>query len=140
MSMSLVAGTHVDHYEIIRPLGAGGMGEVFLAKDLRLERPVALKVLPPDLTTDPTRVKRFEQEARAASALNHPSVCTIHTLGKTEDGRHFIAMEFVEGETMPTRLIRGRLKRKEVLMLLRADAFFRLRARPALDPAAPAGV
>ena len=89
------------------------MGEVYLAKDLRLERQVALKLLPRDLTADPTRVKRFEQEARAASALNHPNVCTIHALGVAADGRHFIAMEYVEGQTLRERFVRGSLKRRE---------------------------
>src|SRR5918994_5367813 len=113
--MSLVPGTRLDNYEIVRALGAGGMGEVWLAKDLRLERHVALKLLPLDLTSDPTRVKRFEQEARAASALNHPNVCTIHALGVADDGRHYIAMEYVEGQTLRERLTRGALKRKEML-------------------------
>jgi serine/threonine protein kinase/Tol biopolymer transport system component len=115
--MSLVPGTRLDNYEVIRPLGAGGMGEVWLAKDLRLERQVALKLLPPDLTADPTRVKRFEQEARAASALNHPNVCTIYALGVAQDGRHLIAMEYVDGDTLRERLLGGPLKRRELLDL-----------------------
>jgi serine/threonine protein kinase len=73
-------------YEIVRPLGSGGMGEVWLATEVRLGRTVALKVLPADLTRDPLRVERFEQEARAASALNHPNVCTIHALGQAGAG------------------------------------------------------
>jgi Tol biopolymer transport system component len=91
------------------------MGEVYLARDSDLNRSVAVKVLPPDVTSDPQRVARFEQEARAASALNHPSVCVIHALGRTEDGRRFIAMEHVEGETLRTRLVRGRLPLAEAL-------------------------
>jgi serine/threonine protein kinase len=74
--MSLAGGTRVEHYEIIRPLGAGGMGEVYLARDTELSRTVAVKVLPADVTSDPHRVVRFEQEARAASALNHPT-CVV---------------------------------------------------------------
>ena len=76
------------------------MGEVWLATEVRLGRKVALKLLPADLTRDPARVQRFEQEARAASALNHPNVCTILALGETADGQHYIAMEYVEGETL----------------------------------------
>jgi len=113
--MSFAANTRFDNYEIIRPLGAGGMGEVWLAKDIRLDRHVAIKVLPLELTTDPARVRRFEQEARAASVLNHPSVCTIHALGQTTEGRHFIAMEYVEGETLRNYLISRRLNRHEIL-------------------------
>ena len=84
--MPLGPGSRLDAYEIVRPLGSGGMGEVWLATEVRLGRKVALKVLPADLTRDPLRVQRFEQEARAASALNHPNVCTIHALGETSDG------------------------------------------------------
>ena len=113
--MSLAPGVRLDNYEIIRPLGAGGMGEVYLARDTNLNRTIAIKVLPPDVTADPHRVARFEQEARAASALNHPNVCTIHGLGRMEDGRRFIAMEYVDGQTLRERLTRGSLKRKELL-------------------------
>ena len=102
--MSLEPGTRLDAYEIVRPLGSGGMGEVWLATEVRLGRRVALKVLPSDLTQDPLRVQRFEQEARAASALSHPNVCTIHALGQTSDGQHYIAMEYVDGETLRHRL------------------------------------
>jgi Tol biopolymer transport system component len=113
--MSLPAGTQLGSFEIVRPLGAGGMGEVYLARDLDLNRTVAIKVLPPGVTTDPHRVARFEQEARAASALNHPNVCVIHALGRTDDGRRFIAMEHVEGQTLRARLTLGRLTRREML-------------------------
>ena len=101
--MSLAAGSRFDQFELVRPLGAGGMGEVWLATDTQLGRSIALKLLPEAVTTDPARVKRFEQEARAASALNHPNVCTIHALGRTPEGRHFIAMEHVEGQTLRIR-------------------------------------
>src|SRR4026209_1985423 len=102
--MPLAPGTRRDAYEIVRPLGSGGMGEVWLATEMRLGRKVALKVLPADLTRDPLRVPRVEPEARAASALNHPNVCTIHALGQTSEGQHYIAMEYVEGETLRHRL------------------------------------
>ena len=78
--MPLSPGSLLDAYEIVRPLGSGGMGEVWLGTEVRLGRKVALKLLPADLTRDPSRVQRFEQEARASSALNHPNVCTIHAL------------------------------------------------------------
>ena len=113
--MPLGPGSRLDAYEIVRPLGAGGMGEVWLATEVRLGRKVALKLLPADLTQDPLRVQRFEQEARAASALNHPNVCTIHALGETSDGQHYIAMEHVEGETLRQRLSTTRLSIREAL-------------------------
>src|SRR6185503_13467925 len=102
--MPMGPGSRLDAFEIVARLGRGGMGEVWLARDLKLNRQVALKVLPPDLTQDPARVARFQQEARAASALNHPNVGTIHALGETPDGQQFIAMEFVDGETLRKRL------------------------------------
>ena len=80
-------GRVLDHYRIDRPIGVGGMGEVYLAEDIRLRRKVALKLLPASLTSDPGRVRRFELEARAASALNHPNVCMIHEMCEAEDGR-----------------------------------------------------
>jgi eukaryotic-like serine/threonine-protein kinase len=113
--MALGPGSRLDAYELVRPLGSGGMGEVWLATELRLGRKVALKLLPPELTSDPVRVQRFEQEARAASALNHPNVCTIHALGETADGQHYIAMEYVEGETLRHRLSASRLTIRECL-------------------------
>ena len=113
--MPLSPGSRLDAYDIVRPLGAGGMGGVWLATEVRLSRKVALKVLPADLTRDPLRVDRFEQEARAASALNHPNVCTIHALGETADRQHYIAMEYVEGETLRRRLSNGQLSIRESL-------------------------
>src|SRR5215212_117427 len=113
--MPLAPGARVDAYDIVRPLGSGGMGEVWLATEVRLGRKVALKVLPPDLTRDRRRVQRFEQEARAASALNHPNVCTIHAVGETSDGQQYIAMEYVEGETLRDRLATDRLAVGEAL-------------------------
>ncbi len=100
------------HYLILQKLGAGGMGEVYLAEDTRLGRKVALKLLPAAFTTNNERVRRFEQEARAASALNHPNIITIHEIGQTEAGR-FIVMEFVEGRTL--REMIGKLPVMELL-------------------------
>ncbi len=93
----------IAHYKILRPLGAGGMGEVFLAEDRRLGRKVALKLLPAAWAEDRRRRQRFVTEARAASALNHPNVCVIHEVGETEDGRPYLTMEFLEGGTLDQR-------------------------------------
>jgi tetratricopeptide (TPR) repeat protein/predicted Ser/Thr protein kinase len=97
--MSLAPGTSLGSYEVVAALGAGGMGEVYAAEDLRLRRRLALKVLPADVTDDPERLRRFEQEAYAASALNHPNIVTIYELGSSSEGR-FIAMELVRGRTL----------------------------------------
>jgi serine/threonine protein kinase len=93
-------GKTVGHYRITAKLGAGGMGEVFLAEDVRLERKAAIKFLPAEMAADPDRRRRFLQEARAASALNHPHVCVVYDVGESDDARPFIAMEFVEGQTL----------------------------------------
>jgi len=104
----------LTRYRILDKLGAGGMGEVYLAEDTRLHRRVALKFLPTQFTSDATRVRRFEKEARAASALNHPNILTIHEIGEAE-GAHFIATEFVEGMTLRRRLSLGALTVMESL-------------------------
>ncbi|MDT5156869.1 MAG: hypothetical protein QOH51_1226 [Acidobacteriota bacterium] len=108
------AGRSVGAYLIVGTLGAGGMGKVYLAQDTRLGRRVALKLLPASFTKDEERVRRFEQEARAASALNHPNILTIHEIG-TDEGAQYIATEFVEGITLRERLRSGELKLNEVL-------------------------
>jgi eukaryotic-like serine/threonine-protein kinase len=113
--MPLSPGSRLDAYEIVRPLGSGGMGEVWLATEVRLGRKVAVKLLPADLTRDPLRVQRFEQEARAASALSHPNVCHIYAFGETQDGQYYLGMELVEGETLRQRLTTRRLPIPEVL-------------------------
>src|SRR5262245_50262960 len=96
---SLDVGQRISHYEIQSLLSRGGMGEVYLARDSQLDRQVALKLLPRHFTSDPNAVARFEQEARAASALNHPNIVTIYEFGRAESGQ-FIVMEFVEGRTL----------------------------------------
>src|SRR5215510_4452283 len=101
-------GRNIGPYQVISLLGRGGMGEVFLAEDTRLERKVALKILPGDFTQSPDRLRRFEREAKAASALNHPNILTIHEIGES-DGAHYIVSEFVEGETLRAMIERGRL-------------------------------
>ena len=106
--MALERGALLGDYEALEPLGAGGMGEVWLARDQHLHRKVALKVLPLDLNLDEARVARFQQEARLASSLNHPNVCTIHALGVLPDGRRYIAMEFIEGRTLRSLLAQRR--------------------------------
>ena len=105
----------VKHYQVIGPIGEGGMGEVYLAKDTILGRRVALKVLPDYVAKDPDRLRRFKQEARSASTLNHPNVCVIHEIGETEDGRPFIAMEHIEGVTLRQRLNDREMKLGEAL-------------------------
>jgi len=99
----LAAGRRLGHYKILAQLGAGGMGEVYLAQDARLGRKIALKLLPSEFTRDEERLRRFRQEARAVSALNHPNILTIHEIGEAE-GRHYIATEFIDGETLRQRL------------------------------------
>jgi eukaryotic-like serine/threonine-protein kinase len=111
---AFAAGQVIEHYRIVAPLGRGGMGEVYLADDTRLGRPVALKLLSAHFTLDEEHVRRFRQEAYAASALNHPNIVTIYEIGKWQ-GRHFIATEFVDGITLRGRLRRGRLPLAEAL-------------------------
>src|SRR5205085_9963905 len=106
--MLIAPGTRFNHYEVIAQLGAGGMGEVYLAEDIRLRRKVALKLLPAEYTRHADRVRRFEQEAQAASALNHPNIITIYEIGEV-DGAHFIATEFIDGQTLRERLQGERL-------------------------------
>ena len=111
-------GTTVSHYRITAKLGSGGMGDVFLAVDTRLQRKAAIKFLPAEMAKDPERRQRFLLEARAASALNHPNVCVVYDVGETDDGLLFIAMEFIEGGSLDHVLEkRGRLPIPQVVDL-----------------------
>ncbi|MGO9640032.1 MAG: protein kinase domain-containing protein [Candidatus Acidiferrales bacterium] len=112
--MPLANGTKIGPYEIISPLGAGGMGEVYRARDMRLGRDVAIKILPPQVSSDPARKQRFEREAKIISKLNHPHICVLYDIG-SQDGVDYLVMECVEGETLAKRLERGPLPLDQVL-------------------------
>src|SRR6266849_4569682 len=112
--MTLDPGTRLGRYEIRSQIGAGGMGEVYLARDTELERDVALKVLPADAALDEQRMRRFIQEAKAVSVLNHPNILTIHEIGNAGDVR-FMATEFVKGITLFQHMKSGRMELSEVL-------------------------
>src|SRR4249919_1889926 len=111
--MTLAAGTRFGPYEILAPLGAGGMGEVYRARDTRLGRDVAIKVLPQHLADTPEARARFEREAKAISSLNHPHICTLHDVGREGD-QDYLVMELVEGESLAARLERGPFSPPEV--------------------------
>jgi len=110
----LNAGSKLGPYEIVSPLGAGGMGEVYRAKDTRLERTVAIKILPAEVAKDVVRKQRFEREAKTISSLNHPNICTLHDIG-SQDGVDYLVMECVEGETLAKRLEKGPLQLEQTL-------------------------
>ncbi|MBI3666062.1 MAG: serine/threonine protein kinase, partial [Acidobacteria bacterium] len=112
--MPLAPGARLGPYEILAPIGAGGMGEVYRAKDTRLDRTVAIKVLPEHLAANAESRQRFEREARAVSSLNHPHICTLHDIGH-QDGIDFLVMEYLEGETLQARLTAGPLPTDQVL-------------------------
>jgi Tol biopolymer transport system component len=114
--MALPNGTKLGPYEIVAPLGAGGMGEVYRARDTRLDRTVAIKILPEHLANTPEARQRFEREARAVSSLNHPHICTLHDVGSL-DGTDYLVMEYLEGETLAARLKKGPLPLDQVLKI-----------------------
>src|SRR5271163_311253 len=114
--MSLTSGTKLGPYEIQSPLGAGGMGEVYRARDTRLDRTVAIKVLASHLSSSPELKQRMEREARAISSLNHPNICHLYDIG-SQDGTDYLVMEFLEGETLSERLGKGPLPLNEILKI-----------------------
>src|SRR5215813_8526152 len=114
--MTLAAGSRLGPYEVLAPVGAGGMGEVYKAKDTRLERAVAIKVLPSHLSSSPEVRQRFEREAKTISALSHPHICALYDVGN-QDGVEYLVMECLEGETLADRLGKGALPTDQVLRL-----------------------
>ena len=112
--MSLISGSRLGPYEVLSPLGAGGMGEVYKAKDARLERTVAIKVLPTQLSSSEEVRQRFEREAKTISQLSHPHICAIYDVGN-QDGVEYLVMEYLEGETLAERLVKGPLPTEQTL-------------------------
>src|SRR5262245_31060321 len=112
--MTLNPGSRLGHYRILAPLGAGGMGEVWLAEDDTLKRKVALKVLPGLVAADPERLARFQREAEAVAALTHPNIVTIHSIEQDGDVR-FLTMEFVEGQSLDRLIARGGMPLPHIL-------------------------
>src|SRR5262249_30731552 len=113
-AMPVGAGSHLGPYEILSAIGAGGMGEVYRARDSRLDRTVAIKVLAPNLSGNPEHRRRFEREARTVAALSHPHICPVAGLG-VHDGLHYLVMEYLEGESLAARVARGPLPIEEAL-------------------------
>jgi serine/threonine protein kinase len=115
--MTIQSGTELGHYKIRSKLGAGGMGEVYLAQDTKLDRKVALKLLPADLAANQDRMRRFVQEAKAAASLNHPNIAHIYEIGES-DGTNFIVMEFVDGVTLREQIHKERIELRKLLRIL----------------------
>jgi Tol biopolymer transport system component/tRNA A-37 threonylcarbamoyl transferase component Bud32 len=130
--MNLAIGTRLGPYELVSPVGAGGMGEVYRARDTRLDRTVAVKVLPAHLSNNPELRQRFEREARAVSSLQHPHICTLHDIGQ-QDGVDYLVMEFLEGQTLADRLAKGAMPIDQVLR-------YAIQIVDALDKAHHAGI
>ena len=130
--MALGAGTRLGPYEIQAAIGAGGMGEVYRARDTRLDRTVAIKVVPSHVSDDPAVRERFEREARAVAALNHPHICTLHDVGH-QDGVDFLVMEHLDGESLAQRLTKGPLSLDSALR-------YAIEIVDALDKAHRAGI
>src|SRR5436190_14168708 len=130
--MSLRPGSRLGPYEIVSAIGAGGMGEVYKAKDTRLDRTVAIKVLPSHVSGDPALRERFEREARTIAALSHPHICTLHDVGRHE-GTDFLVLEYLEGQTLAERLTKGALPLDQALT-------FAIQIADALDKAHRAGI
>src|SRR3989454_1746187 len=110
-------GVTISHYRIVSKIGAGGMGEVYLAQDTKLDRKVALKILPADLAANHDRMRRFTQEAKSAAALSHPNIATIHEIGQS-DGVNFIAMEFIDGATLREKIHQEQTDLRKLLRYL----------------------
>src|SRR6266581_7196869 len=114
--MAIASGRRLGPYEILSALGAGGMGEVYKARETRLDRIVAIKVLPPSLASDPQFRDRFDREARTISQLDHPHICTLYDVGD-QDGTAFLVMQYLEGETLEHRLKKGALPINEAFAI-----------------------
>ena len=114
--LTLASGIRLGPYEILSPIGAGGMGEVYLARDTRLDRDVAIKVLPAHLTSNTELKQRFEREAKSISNLTHPSICTLHDIGH-DNGVDYLVMEFLEGETLAQRIAKGPIPLDELALI-----------------------
>jgi eukaryotic-like serine/threonine-protein kinase len=119
--MSLMQGTKLGRYEVCSKIGEGGMGEVYLAQDTKLDRKVGLKILPADVASNRDRMERFTREAKSAAALNHPNIAHMYEIGESE-GTHFIAMEFIEGVTLREKIHREHTELRKLLRYLQHAA------------------